>query len=187
MKIAISGTHSTGKTTFLEELQKQVSSHLKIQVVRGTAHEAMTLGFPILKNHTFQSTLWMMAAGMKAETELEFKNGIIFVDRPVMEPLAYYRAAVKSRNEVIKAEDEQCLLGIARSFLGTYRMVIKTDVDPSAPISDNKKRDHDAAFRNSADVEIDRLYEELGMKPTRLEIGNRKVLVEAAALVKAAI
>jgi hypothetical protein len=173
MKIAISGTHSTGKTTFLKDLQKLIGTRRKIKVVRGVAHEAMELGFPILKNHTFQSTLWMMSAGMKAETELEFKKRIIFVDRPVMEPLAYYRAALKSRNEVIKPEHEKCLLGIARSFLGTYQMVIKTVVDRRVPISRNKKRDHDPAFRALADKEIDRLYKELGMKPTRLKRGDR--------------
>ena len=100
---------------------------------------------------------------------------------------AYYRAALKSRNEVIKPEDEQCLLGIARSFLGTYRMIIKTVVDSSVPISHGKKRDHDAAFRDLADKEIDQLYKELGMNPIRLEMRDHKVLAEAAALVKAAI
>jgi hypothetical protein len=128
-----------------------------------------------------------MSAGMKAETELEFKNRMVFVDRPVMEALAYYRAALKSRNEPIKPDDERCLLGIARSFLGTYQMVIKTVVDPSIAISNNKKRDHDAAFRELADKEIDKLYLELGMHPTRLEMGDHKVLAQAAALVKAAI
>lgn len=184
MKIAISGTHSTGKTTFLARLQASLGR--SIPTVAGLPREAANLGFPILKEHNFQSTLWLMAAGMQRELEAGLRSPLVLVDRPVMEPAAYLLAALKFRGEMLPAAEQSCLREIARSYMFTYDLVLKTVVDPALPISNNKKRDHDAPFRALVDEEIDAFYAGLGLSVRSMRVGDEQVFSEVLGMTREA-
>lgn len=183
MKITISGTHSTGKTTFLDQLIKEVAP-TPIHKLSSLAPEARDLGFPILKEHTFNSTLWMMATGMKKEAESTLKNSITLVDRPIMEAHAYLNAALKLRGERLTDAEEACLLSISKGYMFSYDMIIKTIVDDTLPIATNKKRDHDAEFRKMVDCEIDTLYAQLGVSFIPLRVNDNTVLAEVIKMIK---
>lgn len=175
MKIAISGTHSTGKTTFLDAVRNGVKPN-ELYTIARLAPEAAGHGFPILKQHTFESTLWLMAAGIKYELEACLKHPVLLVDRPVMEALAYLNAALKHRGAKITAKQRECLEGLARHHATTYDVVIKTVVDESLPIALREvKRDHDSAFRALVDREIDALYGRWGLPVRRLGSGDQQI------------
>lgn len=180
MKIAISGTHSTGKSTFIEHLGAALGEY-RISIVRDLATAARDHGFPILRDHTFSSTMWMMARGITLEQEAGLRNDLVVVDRPIMEPIAYLRAALKTQGRTITEPEDACLHAVARSYAFTYAVIIKTVVDPTIPISAEKERDHDAAFRLLADQEINALYERLGCKFIELRrgaTGTRDALIQ---------
>lgn len=183
MKIAISGTHSTGKTTFLEEVRVAVAPAY-LPKIAGLAPEAKKHGFPILKEHTFESTLWLMTAGIKFELEEGLKHSVVLVDRPVMEAYAYLNAALKHRGEALTPAQDECLEGIARGYAFTYDLLIKTVVDESQPIATNKKRDHDAEFRSLVDREIELLYARWQLSVQRLRFGDNGVLADVVTMVR---
>lgn len=180
MKIAITGTHSTGKSTFIERLRTDLRG-ARVQVIGNLATEAREHGFPILRDHTFSSTLWMMTRGISLEQEAGLDHDLVVADRPVMEPIAYLYAALKTQSRSITPEQEACLHAIAQSYSFTYRLIIKTVVDTSLPISAEKERDHDQDFRLLADQEIDALHARLGLDVIELRHGDD---ASHAALIK---
>lgn len=187
MKIAISGAHSTGKTTFLDALRAAFQPG-GLPTVAKLAPEAREHGFPILKNHTFESTLWLMATGIKRELELGLNNPVVLVDRPVMEACAYLNAALKDGGRTITPDQERYLEGLARLHAPTYDVVIKTVVDPTQPIvSRAEKRDHDEKFRDLVDREIDALYARLNMRVVPFPRGDAMVLPDMIARIQSGL
>ncbi len=70
VKIGVAGTHSTGKSSFLEALGPALQElGLSAIAIGGLAERAKALGFPILAGHTFDSTLWIVAEGLRQEAE----------------------------------------------------------------------------------------------------------------------
>jgi predicted ATPase len=171
MKIAITGTHSTGKSTFIGELCAGLAAY-RVKVVGDLATEARERGFPILRDHTFASTIWMMARGVTLEQEAALHHDLVVVDRPIMEPIAYLRAALATQGRSVTAEEDACLHALARSYAFTYDMVVKTVVNPAIPISAEKERDHDPEFRMLADREIQSLYQRLDCPCVELRHGD---------------
>ncbi|MGH3923755.1 MAG: AAA family ATPase, partial [Pseudonocardiaceae bacterium] len=100
VKIAVTGTHSTGKTTFLAALDRALTElGYAVAKVADLAEEAAERGFPILHRHTPHSTLWIMARGIALELEAALWADVVLVDRPVPDALGYYHAALTYRDE----------------------------------------------------------------------------------------
>ncbi|WP_155258272.1 AAA family ATPase, partial [Bradyrhizobium japonicum] len=96
MKIAITGTHPSGKSTFLQSLEQELNDMgLRIHRIGDFAPRAQGLGFPILTQHTYESTLWIMAECLRCEAEASLQNDVILVDRPVIDALGYLHAALQ--------------------------------------------------------------------------------------------
>jgi hypothetical protein len=82
IKIGITGTHSTGKSSFLTALAPILQEHrLSSATIGGHAERAKKLGFPILADHTFESTLWIMAECLRQEAEASLKADVTKADR----------------------------------------------------------------------------------------------------------
>ena len=61
-KVAVAGAHSTGKSTFSRRLQSELLERgVDVACAHTSANRAKALGFPILAEHTFHSTVWIMA------------------------------------------------------------------------------------------------------------------------------
>jgi len=90
------GTHSTGKTTFLPRLEKELTRRgFSTKYVHDSAVNARDLGFPILRDHTFESTAWFMAEAIRLETVASLSADVILADRPVPDALGYLIAALE--------------------------------------------------------------------------------------------
>jgi AAA domain len=93
MKIAISGTHSTGKSTALQSARDYLLNRgLDVAIVSDLA---IKCPLPILRQHTPQSALWIAAQGVCSEIASASRSKIVLVDRPVIDAWGYMRAGAK--------------------------------------------------------------------------------------------
>ena len=151
LKIGVFGTHSTGKTSFLVKV-KEALSRERVSAIRipGLALEAEKLGFPILRNHTFESTLWLMTKCITLELE-DRESSALLVDRPPVDALGYLLAAVDYRRETLPQGEREYLYDLARHHSMRYDFIAYSKLDPTKPVDNSKPRDSDKVFRQLVD------------------------------------
>ncbi|WP_379553763.1 AAA family ATPase [Qipengyuania sp. DGS5-3] len=152
-RIAVAGTHSTGKTTFLTELKHRFEqSGVSAAYVHDSAVNAREKGFPILADHTFESTAWLMARAIELETEASLSADVILVDRPVADALGYLRAALIHTSRSVTNARICALEKICEAWAPEYDLVFLTVLDPLIELGEG--RDDDAIFRTRAADEV---------------------------------
>jgi len=162
IKLGIAGTHSTGKSTLVSQLETLlVDRGLRVKRVADVATEALKAGFPILRDHTFESTLWIMSRGVSRELEAGLEADVVLVDRPIMDALAYLFAALAYRGTTLSQEQSEYLLDLARHHSRTYAVICKTVLDSSIPLGPG--RDEDLAFRSSVASQLNSVFSKLSL------------------------
>jgi predicted ATPase len=175
LKLAICGTHSTGKTTLLQSLQSVLrGGGYSVTTVGDLAVEARSHGFPILRDHTFESTLWIMTRGITLELEAELNADIVLVDRPVPDAMGYLLAALKHRGVCLPSSQLDYLRLLAQQHAATYHRIFKTSIDPTKPIDGAKQRDMDFSFRAQVALELERVFMDLGILFDSLDVDPDK-------------
>lgn len=170
-KIAIAGTHSTGKSTFVEALRKALREQgRRVESVHDSAQDARDLGFPILAQHTFESTSWLIANAMRLEAEASLKAEVIIVDRPVPDALGYLAAALRHTGRHVEHARWRRLEDMCEAWIGEYDLIFVTQIDPSIPIGEG--RDGDANFRVLAAEEVERIVARLAPDRVLLPSGD---------------
>ncbi|MCK2241000.1 MULTISPECIES: AAA family ATPase [unclassified Crossiella] len=160
--VAVLGTHSTGKSTFLARLAHDLRRrHISVGTVADLGEQAKRIGLPILFNHTWASTLWIMTRGISDELEAWLHSDVVLIDRPVPDALGYYRAALEYRREMADPVQIAKLEEIARGHSNRYDLTFRTTLDPTIPLGDNKIRDSDTEFRMLADRHVDEVLRDL--------------------------
>lgn len=158
-KIGVAGTHSTGKSTLVKALRDRLEGQgYKLGQVDDLARRARDLGFPILREHTFESTLWIMAECMRQEAEQSLSCDIILVDRPVPDALGYLNAALAVTGREIDPARLLALESIARAHISEYDVIVVTTLDTSIPLGAG--RDDDPVFRKAASDAVASLINE---------------------------
>jgi hypothetical protein len=132
------------------------------------ATEARRYGFPILREHTFASTLWIISRGISRELQAQLNAQVVLVDRPVVDALGYLFAALEFRQESISVAEMNYLRRLTSFHSATYAALFKTQIDRNMPIGENKPRDTDSAFRSLAANGIDRVFSELEIPASTL-------------------
>jgi hypothetical protein len=177
-KIAVTGTHSTGKTTFVNAVRDDLQGRgYRVAVVSDLGEEALNRGFPILCHHTPESTLWIMTTGIARELEAALTADVVLVDRPVPDALGYYRAALAYRDEAAPEPVAAYLLAVAEHHSRTYDLILSTELDPAIPLGTNKPRDPDGRFRVLAAHSIANVLHDLGIAGQPLTAGNQPTAV----------
>ena len=178
MKIGITGTHSSGKTTFLERLEQELNgSGLRIHRIGDFARKAKDLGFPILTKHTFESTLWIMSECLRCETEASLRNDVILIDRPVIDALGYLHAALRVSGRVIDSRRSDELLKIVIAHTPDYDVLIRTALDST--VEPGEGRDPDQEFREAAASAIESLVNQIEPNALILTSSNREELLKS--------
>uniref|UniRef100_UPI002FE1B291 AAA family ATPase n=1 Tax=Sinorhizobium chiapasense TaxID=501572 RepID=UPI002FE1B291 len=171
VKVGIAGTHSTGKSTFLKQLDSVLSAEgVAIGRVADLAKAARDRGFPILTEHNFESTAWIMAEGMRQEAEAALSNEAILVDRPVFDALGYLYAALEISGRSLPVRQLDELRSIAVAHAGDYDVLVMTKLDPA--ISLGEGRDKNYEFRVAAGDKIRVIAEEAALQPVILTSTN---------------
>lgn len=159
--IAVTGTHSTGKTTLLRRLEMELraAGRTVARTSGSLAARAAALGFPKLQQQTADTTAWIVSAGVCAELEAGLTAPVVLVDRSSLDPLAYFLAAAEARGEKPAAADVDRLRTLARAQAQAYTLLFATILDPAMPLGDH--RDRDPHYRQAVDRHLHRLLAEL--------------------------
>ena len=177
-KFAITGTHSTGKSTFLDALEARLGARgLRVGRIGSLAVRARELGFPILTEHSIESSLWIMAEGLRLEAELSLSCDIILVDRPPLDALAYLKAGLSISGRSLPADRMTRLHSLARLSIEDYDKVVMTVLDPIVAIGAG--RDQHVGLRSEADRYIAELVAEMAPRALRLTHGEAPEVLTA--------
>lgn len=153
LKIAVSGSHSTGKSTFINQvLNEVVKNGYKATIVTDIASSCP---LPILRHHTVESTLWIATKSVEQEIEAEYKFDIIIVDRPILDCWAYFQWVCRNKY----ADNNFKLLtlkSLIANWLPSYDFIYQTVVDDSIKIEATKGRDLDPIYRNEIAMEMEK-------------------------------
>lgn len=170
LKIAVSGAHSTGKSTFLAEIAKHIQSKgFRYSLVSDLA---IRCPLPILREHTVESTLWIVATGIAEEIAATHKSSIVFVDRPVLDAWAYLMAIFPERSDAKLTPQFRTLENVIRNWLPTYTLLYQTRIDDSIPIEDNKGRDLDSVYRLQVGEQMELACQMFEVWPRILDAAN---------------
>jgi hypothetical protein len=185
--IGVLGTHSTGKSTFLARLTAELRrQQFQVATVADLGEQAQRLGFPILYNHTWASTLWIVTQGISNELAAWIGADVVLVDRAVPDALGYYRAALAYRREQADPAALQYLESLVRRHSAHYDLLYRTTLDLSIPVGDNKRRDPNADFRTLADHYVNVVLHELRLPHEVLPVdGHDQALGRAVAFASA--
>ncbi|MBM7776000.1 hypothetical protein JOD54_006204 [Actinokineospora baliensis] len=160
--VAVLGTHSTGKSTFLARLAHELRRQdIQVATVADLGEQAQRIGLPILFNHTYASTLWIITRGISNELEAWLHADVVLVDRAVPDALGYYRAALAYRHERPDPAALSSLESLVEAHSLHYDLMLRTTLDPEIPIGDNKERDSNSDFRVLADHYVNRVLHEM--------------------------
>jgi hypothetical protein len=175
IKIGISGSHSTGKSTFIKQLEKSLID--KCVKFKSVSDLAIQCPLPILLNHTVESALWIASKGIADEIETEHKHEVVIVDRPILDCWAYFNAACKDRYEVTNPK-LQTLKSLISNWLPTYDIIYQTVIDESIPIEDKKGRVLDEEYRIQIGIEMIDTSRQFNITPRLLTYTNKDTELE---------
>lgn len=178
-KVAVTGAHSSGKSTFLVALRSRLEAEgLAVGTVRDLASKARDAGLPILRDHTVESTLWIMAETMRQEAQLAMTCQVILVDRPVSDALAYLLAALEVSGRQVEPSRRANVRAIARAHTQDYDLLLSTVLDESLPLGDG--RDPDPVLRLAAAKHTQALAFAFAARTERLTPQSSKAMLDRA-------
>ncbi|MEU6558616.1 AAA family ATPase [Nocardia nova] len=184
--IALVGTHSTGKTTFVNALADRLRrNRVDVAVVNDLGANALDLGLPILWNHTWTSTMWIITRGISLELEAWMTADVLLVDRGIPDALGYYEAALAYRDALPEPGRLEQLDRLVTDHAQHYDLILRTVLDSDIPLGVGKPRDTDMRFRSLADRYVQSVLNRLGILHEVLPSdGHDRALVEATALIE---
>ncbi|MFE9331717.1 AAA family ATPase [Streptomyces sp. NPDC006925] len=182
-RIAVAGTHSTGKTTLLRLLETELraTGRTVARTPASFAAKAAELGFPKLQQQSAECTEWIITASAAAAAEATLSADVVLVDRSALDPVAYYLAAVEQGCYEPDPAAVHRLSALAAIHAGGYGLLVATVLDPAVRLGDH--RDRDLEYRASVDRQLHRLLSELDIPHQRMT----STPDDQAAAVKAAL
>ena len=142
------------------------------------ATKARDAGFPILSDHTYESTLWIIAEGMRQEAEALLTRDVVLVDRPVPDALGYLTAALEVSSRGISRERLSELQTIVAAHATRYNLLIITELDHAIPLG--PERDTNAIFRLAAGQHVTAVVDQVRPQAIRMTSKNVDEVVAGA-------
>ena len=171
LKIAVSGAHSTGKTTFLKKVKNKLGDKVSSALVTDLAS---ICPLPILKDHSIESSLWIAAKGITEELEKGNDCDVLFVDRSIVDCWAYFNYACRDRYPSNDPRLET-LRTLVQNWIPTYDVIYLTEVNPKIEIEDNKGRLLDEKYRQDIAMEMKQAFSHFKAKNEPLTFDNSDV------------
>ncbi|GAA2439694.1 hypothetical protein GCM10010421_32450 [Streptomyces glaucus] len=180
VRIAVAGTHSTGKTTLLHRLEAELRArgHAVARTPTSFAAQAADLGFPKLQQQSAECTEWIIAASAAASAQATLAAGVVLIDRSALDPVAYYLAALERGDRQPPASASQYLETLARAYATGYDLLLATVLDPDVPLGDHRDRDLD--YRAAVDAHLHRLLDTVPHQKVRNHPSDLEAAVQAA-------
>ncbi len=151
MKIALIGTHGTGKTTIAHEL----IAELKKQDINAEflGELARKCPLPINEETTKESQEWIIFNQHIKELELQSKYNLLVCDRSVLDGYVYYHR---------KFKENQLLENFVKEKLKNYALLIKVPINEKFLQKDGI-RSTDKEFQKDIDKRFDLLLKKLNV------------------------
>ncbi|MEU0095687.1 AAA family ATPase [Kribbella sp. NPDC006257] len=151
--IAVTGTHSTGKTVLMRRAEMELRAiGLRVARVHGLGKRAAAIGLPKMQRHTAASTEWIIATGIAEELAHIADSDVILSDSAPINALAYYTAALEFRGEVSEPTTIQRLEQLVASQSPRYELLLATELDLAEPAPTT--HDHDLRYRHLVDRHV---------------------------------
>ena len=160
MKIAITGTQGTGKTSIINTLHGICrSQHKKTILVTEVADDCP---FQINENATPKAQEWIFHEQMRRELAAHNADpDIIISDRSIMDNIVYFRRIVDKKHNLYQSQLEEryeMLYAIAKEWMDSYDYVVRMPLNLEwLQSGNNHNRSKDIAFAK----EIDKIFDEL--------------------------
>ncbi|MFE9679488.1 AAA family ATPase [Streptomyces sp. NPDC006259] len=157
LRIAVIGTHSTGKTMLLKRIEMELRGHgLTVARTGRLGKRAAAAGLPKMQHHTALSTEWIIAQGILDETNAAAQGAeVVLIDRAALDAVAYFEAAMAFRAETPPRLERERLHTLASTQLPKYDLLFATVLDETVPV--DTSYDYNAAFRRLVDDRVHRL------------------------------
>lgn len=152
-KIAMSGTHGTGKTTkaIQHAYDTKISTNKNIFVLQEIARESP---LPINQRGTKESHLWIFAKQIEREINLSLKYDMIICDRTILDTVAY--SCYLGFNDIYDG-----MKNIAMVHLSSYDSIYYLTSQKNDYLIDDGIRDvEDSKFRLGIESILLDLYDE---------------------------
>lgn len=175
MKIALTGAHSTGKTTLLNAL-KEIEEFKHFNFIPGSAREAKKLGISINEDGDNKTQLYILGK----DIENAYTPGDCVLDRCIIDNLIYASYSVVRGK--VSADICYTILKVFDDLFEQYDYVFY--MDPELPVTPDGIRSENPAFRK----ETIELFESLIFKLENPKIIRVKGTVqERIEIIKAAV
>ncbi len=162
MKIAFTGTHSTGKTTLLNELRKE-EKFKDYKFFTNVTRDISAMGLPINENGTFNTQKTIMNQ-IAVNTLL---NKDFIADRSVIDVLAYSMYHYQN-DEEFTYENVELLEDIYNKVINEYDYLIY--LKPHIKLEDDGARSMDLEYQKTIDENIKFLLDKIRKYDRRIKI-----------------
>ncbi|WP_449105458.1 AAA family ATPase [Pseudomonas mohnii] len=154
--VGVTGTHSTGKSTFCDELKVTLECKgICVATIPSFGKLAVQQGIPLLTQHTYDSTMWFIDRTLEAQRAAVENAEVILVDRPIMDAVAYWNAAIEHRGTPAPAHQVDAISALLSRQIPDYTTIVATRLDSSIALGPG--RDTDLTFRQSVDTHLHQL------------------------------
>ncbi|MHB9862009.1 AAA family ATPase [Streptomyces sp. YIM S03343] len=180
VRIAVAGTHSTGKTTLLQRLETELRAHghTVARTPASFAAQAADLGFPKLQQQTAECTEWIIGASAVAAAQATLTADVVLIDRSVLDPVAYYLAALDRSGRQAPTGAVSYLRVLAHAYAAGYNVLLATVLDPDVPLGEH--RDRDLRYRAAVDAHLHQLLGAVQHQKVRNLPADQDAAVKAA-------
>lgn len=160
VRIAVLGTHSTGKTTLLKRIEMELRAEgITVARTGRLGKRAAGAGLPKMQHHTAASTEWIITQGVADELAAAAQGAeVVLIDRAAHDAIAYFHAALEYRGEAPPRLERERLLALASTQLPKYDLLFATVLDASVPV--DTSHDYDAHYRRLVDQHVHRLLDQ---------------------------
>ncbi len=184
LKVAISGAFSTGKTTLVTALTRDLELQgLKVSSVDDVARDAP---MPLHRDQTPHASAWLIGTQIARESEASRQHAnLVLCDRAVFDVLSH--TLIIRPNSRAEKQLLSDIWALGKAWAGTYDLVLTTTIDESLPPIADGLRVADESYRRLLDDSLETTFERLDIAPEVLPGSPGKTLDAALHRIRTAI
>ncbi|MFC1885241.1 AAA family ATPase [Thermodesulfobacteriota bacterium] len=153
MKIAVSGTHGTGKTAVAMQLAAGLKRQNPGKTIGLLTEVARMCPFPLNRRTTDDAQRWIFYRQLTKEIEMKKECDILICDRSVIDCLAYSQAA--DLTDMLDVCFPQAL-----EWINTYSRIYWVRINKRRRLVDDGFRDTDPEFQAQIDFILGNWFEQ---------------------------
>ena len=179
LKLAFTGSHSTGKTTLLSDIRSELENEIKVNYITEVARGIIRRGYPLNMDANVDSYVHYINDQLNAEIANMKECSLFISDRTVLDPVAYAVVNAKLPRPYIPDYFIDMMKNVWLLEQKKYDLYVYFPVE--FPMDFDGVRPFDEKYRNDIDEAIRYLLEENRINHITIS-GNRekrkKIMIE---------